>query len=274
MAARGVTVLVFDSGMGGLTVASAVRRRMGGARIFYAADTAAFPYGAWEEAQLVERICHVIGRLTAELRPDVVVIACNTASTLALEHLRERFHVPFVGTVPAIKPAAETTGSGIIGVLATEGTVSREYTRALIDTFAFHCEVLLHGSAALAELAERKMRGEAVPPDAVRQEIAPVFVKRGDRRTDVVVLGCTHYPLLLDEMRQQAPWPCTFVDPADAIARRALAVAGDVPPVRLEGMVEGDAFVTDAEGLDSAEVFTTFGFNHIRLVEMPVASGV
>ena len=178
MAGGRASVLVFDSGMGGLTVASAVMRELPDAQVNYAADMAAFPYGAWKEPQLAERICAVTRRLIDEVQPDVVVIACNTASTVALVPLRDRFALPFVGTVPAIKPAAGRTGSGVIGVLATEGTVSREYTRALIDTYAFHCEVVLHGSAGLATLAERKMRGEAVSLGKVREEIAPVFVER------------------------------------------------------------------------------------------------
>ncbi len=273
MGAKGSTILVFDSGMGGLTVAGAVRRCMPEARICYAADTAAFPYGAWDEPRLIERICAVTGRLIDEATPDAVIIACNTASTVALDQLRSRFNVPFVGTVPAIKPAAEQTGSGVIGVLATEGTVSREYTRALVDTFAFHCEVVLHGSAGLAALAEQKMRGEQVSVTAVGDEIAPVFVDRGGQRTDVVVLGCTHYPLLLDEMRAAAPWPCRFIDPADAIARRVLDVTSRAAASgRAAG--GGIAYVTGGNGLKNADVFTSFGFENTELVDLPVAAGV
>src|SRR5215510_1515846 len=115
-------ILFFDSGMGGLTVASAVRSAEPDATLIYAADNAAFPYGAWDEPELVRRIVVVVGKLIAATRPDLVVIACNTASTLALSSLREHYEVPFVGTVPAIKPAAEQTKSGMIGVLATPGT--------------------------------------------------------------------------------------------------------------------------------------------------------
>ena len=273
MAAADSSVLIFDSGMGGLTVANAIMRRLPDAMITYAADTAAFPYGAWDEPHLVQRTCSVVDRLIAELQPDVMVIACNTASTLALAPLRDRFKVPFVGTVPAIKPAAGKTDSRIIGVLATEGTVSREYTRALIDTFAFHCEVVLHGSARLAELAEQKMRGEHVAVAAVREECAPVFVERDGKRTDVVVLGCTHYPLLLDELHQAAPWPCSFIDPADAIARRV----EDVLPGcsrNASGTAGRVAYVTDKEGLESTSVFASFGFGDTKLIDLPVATDV
>ena len=158
----GPRVLLFDSGMGGLTVARAVRAQLPAAHLVYAADNAAFPYGAWKEDRLARRIVHVIGGLIERVEPDIVVIACNTASTVALAQLREAYKVPFVGTVPAIKPAAAQTRSGIIGVLATPGTVSREYTHALIHTYAFHCKVFLHGARRLAEMAEQKLKGKPV----------------------------------------------------------------------------------------------------------------
>ena len=222
-------VLLFDSGMGGLTVARSVRHELPFAHLVYAADNAAFPYGAWEERALVERILFVMDRLIGMVEPDIVVIACNTASTIALTQLRERFGVPFVGTVPAIKPAAAQTKTGIVGVLATPGTVRREYTHALINDFAAHARVVLHGAPKLAEMAERKLKGVAVDLDELKAEIAPVFVEDGGhRRTDVVVLGCTHYPLLADEMAKVEPWVVRYIDPAPAIARRVADVLKDV----------------------------------------------
>lgn len=269
----GHRILVFDSGMGGLSVASAVRQRLPDAELFYAADTAAFPYGAWDEARLIERICAVIGALIAEVSPQTVVIACNTASTLALAALRKRFQVPFVGTVPAIKPAAAQTRSGVIGVLATPGTVSREYTRALVDAYASDCEVVLHGCAGLAQLAEQKLYGNPVALEAVEAEVRPVFVERGDKRTDVVVLGCTHYPLLLEEMREAAPWTCTFIDPADAIARRAMDVLAAVPPAS-SGAPGNIALVSSSGGLNGAAAYSTFGFDATQVIDLPVARDV
>ncbi|MEM7427630.1 MAG: glutamate racemase [Pseudomonadota bacterium] len=190
-------ILVFDSGVGGLSVARAVLRRLPDANVAYAADNEGFPYGDWSEGELNDRICRVIGGLIEECRPSLAVIACNTASTVALERLRRTYGIPFVGTVPAIKPASETSVSGIIGVLATPGTVNRAYTRALIDTFASHREVVLHGCKRLADMAERVLRGEALERAELAAEIAPVFKTGSDgRRTDTVVLGCTHYPLI------------------------------------------------------------------------------
>jgi len=219
-------ILVFDSGLGGLSVVKALRETAPDTQLAYAADNAAFPYGDWQEDTLVKRMTQVMGRLIEQMQPDVVVIACNTASTIGLEAMREEFDVPFVGTVPAIKPAANLTKTGHISVLATPGTVNREYTKALIDTFAFHCQVKLHGAVRLAQMAEDKLAGKGVDLEALRTEVAPVFVEDEKGRTDVVVLGCTHYPLLLDELKEVTPWPVSFIDPAPAIARQVLRVVG------------------------------------------------
>ena len=166
-------ILLFDSGMGGLTVARAVRTQLPHAHLVYAADNAGFPYGAWKEDALVRRITDVAGAFIDRADPHIVVIACNTASTIALAQLRAAYKLPFVGTVPAIKPAAAQTKSGIIGVLATPGTVSREYTHALIHTYAYHCKVFLHGAKRLAEMAEQKLKGHGVDLDELRDEIEP-----------------------------------------------------------------------------------------------------
>lgn len=258
-------ILIFDSGLGGLTVARAVVAHMPDAVLDYAADTAAFPIGGWAERELDERIGAVVGELIDRTRPRAVVIACNTASTVALTSLRARFDIPFVGTVPAIKPAALGTKSGVIGVLATEGTIARDYTRALIETFAFQHDVVLHGASGLAELAERKMRGEAVPDEDVRREIEPAFVERSGARTDAVVLGCTHYPLLLEEFARVAPWPVTFIDPSDAIARRVKDVVRDAGPAG-----QGRAWITSKDGLRHCAVFERFGFSETRLFDLPL----
>jgi glutamate racemase len=217
-------VLVFDSGIGGLSVLRAIRERLPRHRIVYMADDAAFPYGDWEEGALRDHIVALMGRLIAEHRPAAVVVACNTASTLVLPPLRARFDVPFVGTVPAIKPAAEQTKSGVVAVLATPGTMKRDYTRELIRSFAQSCHVRLVGAPALARLAEAHMRGEASEREAIADQIAPCFVEIEGKRTDIVVLACTHYPFLIDVFTRVAPWPVTWLDPAPAIARRLVAV--------------------------------------------------
>lgn len=219
-------LLIFDSGIGGLTVAREVRRLMPASELIYVADDAAFPYGAWEEAALVDHVVDLVGSLIVRHRPDAVVIACNTASTLVLPPLRAAHALPFVGTVPAIKPAAERTKSGLISVLATAGTIRRDYTRSLIAQFAGHCDVRLVGSDHLAGMAEAEMRGAAVDDGALLAEIAPAFAEVDGVRTDVVVLACTHYPFILPHFGRLAPWPVEWIDPAPAIARRTADVIG------------------------------------------------
>jgi glutamate racemase len=230
-AARAPRALVFDSGLGGLSVLAEIRRLRPDVEIVYAADDAAFPYGRLSEAALVDRVETVMARLIGQAEPDIVVIACSTASTLALPPLRAAYpRLPFVGTVPAIKPAAAASRSGLISVLATRGTVARDYTHALVRDHAAACEVTLVGSSILAVIAERAMRGEAVEDSEIALEIAPCFVEREDRRTDHVVLACTHFPLILDRLERLSPWPVGFVDPAPAIARRLDALIGAARP--------------------------------------------
>jgi glutamate racemase len=247
-------ILVFDSGLGGLTVLEQVRRARPDAAYVYAADDAAFPYGALSEERLVARVIAVMERLLARHAPDLVVIACNTASTLVLPALRQRFVTPFVGVVPPIKPAAALTRTRLVSLLATPGTVARSYTHDLVRSFAAHCAVTLVGSKNLAGYAEAEMAGEPVADAAILAEIEPCFVEGADgRRTDVVCLSCTHYPLLLPRFERLAPWPVTWIDPAPAIARRVIQLVGempsqapDAPPAR--AVFTGGAGLTPALG--------------------------
>jgi glutamate racemase len=267
-------ILLFDSGMGGLTVATAVRAQLPGDEFYYAADNAAFPYGAWKEPELIQRIVHVVGKLIEAVDPHVVVIACNTASTIAMIDLRRSFALPFVGTVPAIKPAGAMTKSNIIGVLATPGTVTREYTQSLVHTYAFHCDVTLHGAPKLAQMAEGKLKGHPPSADELRAEILPAFRARGGKRTDVVVLGCTHYPLLLDEIRAVAPWEVSYLDPAPAIARRVDDVLTDgvMKPRQAIETEPNTVLLTSPRGAESESLaaYASLGFPRYRIVDLPV----
>jgi glutamate racemase len=221
------TILVFDSGLGGLTVFREIAKTHSAARFIYVVDDAFFPYGRKSEPELTARVVAVAADLIREHAPDLMVIACNTASTVALPDLRRRFAIPFVGTVPAIKPACLSSKSKLVSVLGTEVTVSREYTKALIRDFAQGCDVTLVGSAKLAIVAEAAFRGEPAEDAILAKEIAPCFITDRARKTDTVVLACTHYPLLLDRLQRLAPWPVDWIDPAPAIARR---VAEFIPP--------------------------------------------
>jgi len=223
------TILVFDSGLGGFTVYREVAAARPGADFVYVADDAAFPYGSMDEPALIARVSALIGELIATEQPDLIVIACNTASTIVLPELRKKFSLPFVGTVPAIKPACANSVTRRVSVLGTEATIAREYTRALIRDYAGDCRVNLVGSKLLAAYAEAELAGEPVSDGALYAEIAACF-EDDDRRTDTVVLACTHYPLLIDRLRQLAPWPVAFLDPAPAIARRIGDLLGPAPP--------------------------------------------
>jgi glutamate racemase len=228
------TILVFDSGLGGLTVYREIAAARPNADFIYVADDAAFPYGAMAELALVSRVVALIGELIAAHRPGLVVIACNTASTIVLPDLRRQFSLPFVGTVPAIKPACSNSITKRISVLGTEATVAREYTRALIRDYAQGCQVTLVGAKQLAAYAEAELAGAPVSDAALEAELAPCFRDDG-ARTDTVVLACTHYPLLIDRLRRLAPWPVNFLDPAPAIARRVDDLLGPAPSASQAG---------------------------------------
>jgi glutamate racemase len=252
------TILVFDSGLGGLTVFREVVKARPDARYVYVADDAFFPYSSHGEAELVDRVVALMGDLIEQERPDLIVIACNTASTLVLPHLRARFSVPFVGTVPAIKPACAASVSKRVSVLGTEATVSREYTRALIRDFANGSDVTLVGSARLAGYAEAELNGTPMDDSAIRREIEACFVDESGRRTDMIVLACTHYPLLLERFNRLAPWPVSFLDPAPAIARRVTDLIG--PKASLEAPAPAKIAFTSGRAPSPALAAALFGF--------------
>jgi glutamate racemase len=253
-------ILVFDSGLGGLTVHAELAAAVSAAQFIYVADDAAFPYGRLSPGACCARVVDVIGQAIDRFRPDIAVIACNTASTVALPALRAAFSTPFVGTVPAVKPAAALSQTRMISILGTPGTVAREYTHDLIIQHAADCRVTLVGAPNLARLAEAHLRGEAVADAEVLAEIAPCFKEKDGARTDAVALACTHYPLLLDIYRRIAPWEVAYIDPAPAIARRVLALLAGIPGSqemrkRIKGFADG--FRSDPEAAESMAFFTS-----------------
>jgi glutamate racemase len=213
-------VLVFDSGLGGLTVAREIRALIPQAELTYYADNAFFPYGTKSEQALLQRVLDEVLYLERSYRPAVIVIACNTASTLALPQLRARTRTPIVGVVPAVKPAAESSSSRVIGLLATPGTVLRQYTSELIAQFAGHCQVVSVGSAELVELAEAKMRGSAPDHGRIETILAPFHQHPQGAEIDTMVLACTHFPLLAAELQAGFGRPIRWLDSGQAIARR------------------------------------------------------
>lgn len=214
-------LLFFDSGVGGLSVLGPTRALLPTAPIVYAADSAGFPYGLKSESEIAARVPALLGRLVERFKPRLVVIACNTASTIALDVVRAALDVPVVGTVPAIKPAAELSRTRVIGVLGTEATVRQPYVDDLARRFAADCTVLRHGSAVLVALAEAKLAGESVSLDAVRKAVMPLIEQPGGERMDVMVLACTHFPLLAEELKANFP-NIALVDGGAGIARRVL----------------------------------------------------
>ena len=219
-------ILVFDSGIGGLGVVAQLRALAPGVALTYLADNGFFPYGEKPDDILLARILDVVGRAIAHLRPQALVVACNTASTIALPALREAFSLPIIGCVPPIKPAAAASTSKTIGVLATASTVRRPYLSNLIARFAPACTVLSLGTPSLAELAERKFRGASVD---VAPAIAPLFTQPGGEAIDAIALGCTHYSFLLPEFAALYPGISWF-DPALPVARQTLSRLAPLPP--------------------------------------------
>jgi glutamate racemase len=221
-------LLFFDSGVGGLSVLEPTRALLPNAPIVYAADSAGFPYGKRTEAEIASRVPALLGRLVERFHPRLAVIACNTASTIALDHVRAALDLPVVGTVPAIKPAAEISRSRVIGVLGTEATVRQPYVDDLAAKFASDCTLIRHGSPELVELAEAKLAGEEIRVEDVRAAAQPMFDAASGDRIDTVVLACTHFPLLEDELRTAFP-KVTYVDGGPGIARRIAHLTAGQP---------------------------------------------
>jgi glutamate racemase len=220
-------ILVFDSGVGGLSVAAEIAALLPEAPLLYVCDNAYFPYGTKPEAALVDRVAGVVEATVSRHAPRLVVIACNTASTVALPRLRAGVAAPIVGVVPAIKPAAAASRNRVIGLLGTPGTVRRRYTQELIDRFAGDCTLIRIGSAELVEMAEAKLRGAAVDQAALAAILAGFFAPEQGAMADTVVLACTHFPLLRDELAAVAPAGTAFVDSGAAVAQRVRAI---LPP--------------------------------------------
>lgn len=253
------TVLVFDSGVGGLSVYDEVRQLLPDLHYLYAFDNAGFPYGEKSETFIVDRVVAIVEAITRSYPLSLVIIACNTASTVSLPALRERFAFPVVGVVPAIKPAARLTRNGVVGLLATRATVRRPYTHELVLQFAGSCKIEMLGSAELVELAEAKLHGEDVALDEVRRIVQPWL--RMAEPPDTVVLGCTHFPLLREELQQVLPEGTRLIDSGAAIARRtAWLLEHEAPEVH--SSQQSVAFCTelDGEAVQLSPVLRRYGF--------------
>lgn len=266
-------ILVFDSGVGGLSILQAITSRVPGCERFYLSDNAAFPYGTKTEAELIARVSEVMDAAIAHIQPDLLVIACNTASTLTLPVIRSRFSLPVVGVVPAIKPAAQFSRSRVIGLLATPATVVRPYTQQLITDYAAKCTVISVGSSDLVWLAEQKLRGESVSDNAIRTVLEPFYQHPAIARMDTLVLACTHFPLVAEEISRQLPANVTLIDSGEAIARRVQSLLPQLSPDASTATPEHRAFFTKA----TAEVeqlrpaLARLGLPQTAILDIPLA---
>ncbi len=242
-------LLIFDSGVGGLSVLGEIRKLLPKAPLVYAADRAGYPYGTRRPAEIEARVPALLGRLAERYDPQLIVIACNTASTIALDAVRSALDLPVVGTVPAIKPAAALSKSRVIGVLGTEATVVQPYVDGLAREFAADCTLIRHGSAELVDLAEAKLRGEETGGEAYALIMGELLGQPEGGRMDVVVLACTHFPLVEAELAAAAPGPLTFIDGKEGIARRTAWLTRDAvwPQEPPEGIAAFTGPAADAE---------------------------
>ncbi len=259
-------ILIFDSGVGGLSVAHALRQHYPSAALCYACDNAWLPYGLRDDTTLAERIITVCQAAVTACQASVLVVACNTASTLALEGLRQALSIPVIGTVPAIKPAAQLSATRHIGLLATTATVNRPYTQGLIDSFASDCRVTKIAADALVTEAEAWLAGVPLDMSRVQQALTPLWqATKAHPALDTVVLGCTHFPLLQPQLVTLAPVPITWVDSGDAIARRV----GQVATTLVSSAHDGRCYTT-APATALTDGFARYGFQPPRLLALPV----
>ncbi len=258
-------LLLFDSGLGGLTVLEEVRRQLPQAPVIYAADNGGLPYGTKTEAEVAARVCGLLGRMSERFRPRLICIACNTASTIALGMVRDVLAVPVVGTVPAIKPAAEQTRSGVIGLLGTAATIRQPYVDRLEAEFAVGKVLLRHGAGELVGAAEAKLRGLLVDARVISRAVAGLRDQPRGAEIDTVVLACTHFPLLAEELGQAFGPGVALIHGAAGIARRIVHLTAGQPFRRLQPDL---ALFTRADaGLDLARpALQRYGLERVEVL--------
>lgn len=259
-------IAIFDSGVGGLSIYKEIKKQLPNSQYIFVSDNQAFPYGTKPEDELKQRVLEVVDRIVDQFSPDLLVIACNTASTVVLPLLREKFTIPIVGVVPAIKPAAELTKSNVIGLLATPATIERQYTDQLISDFAPDCDVIKVGSSRLVQIAEDKLYGRTVDQQQIKEEIQPIL-NAGD--IDVVILACTHFPLLNKEIQAlfNVNDSVSLIDSGKGIANRVIQLLSNEETV--ENQSKGSiAVFTEMNGLTSEikSQLDYYGFNEILLL--------
>ena len=259
-------LLVFDSGVGGMSVVREIRRHLPAVNIDYLADNAWFPYGLIDDGLLIERVTQLISTYCDRHPIDLVVVACNTASTIALDRLRATLPIPVVGVVPAIKPAAAISETKVIGLLATPGTIKRPYTENLIAEFAADCRVIRIGSSELVHWVEQKYRGLSAHSADIAQLLSPLREHEYWPTVDTVVLACTHFPLALDELRLAAPEVKHWIDSGDAIARRVKSLLSSIEQ-KIQRPATNRCLFTHAASINKniAARLNPFGYTNVEL---------
>lgn len=262
-------ILVFDSGVGGLSIIAEIQQKLPNAHLIYTSDNAFFPYGTKGEAELIARVDTVLRNVITSHPVDMIVIACNTASTVALPHIRSHFKVPVVGVVPAIKPAAASSASHVIGLLATPATIARPYTHALIQEHAPNTTVISVGSSELVHLAEHKLRGGEIAPAQIAHILQPFFVHPQSLELDVLVLACTHFPLLRNDIAAHFPPQVQLIDSGEAIARRVSSLLQPTNAATPNANNHLAIFTKASPSIDALHSsLATFGINRINIIHI------
>ncbi len=260
-------ILVFDSGVGGLSIFQEIQKKLPFARLTYASDNAFFPYGTKGETELIQRVDTVLRKIVRSHPVDIIVVACNTASTLTLPHIRLNFQQHIVGVVPAIKPAAARSKSQVIGLLATPATVARPYTHALIREHAPNAQIISVGSSELVQLAEHKLRGGDVKPEQLTAILQPFFLHPRIAEMDTLILACTHFPLLRNELTAQFLPQVELIDSGEAIARRVASLVGSHHFIE-QAPEHWAIFTKKSPTLNTlSPQLAQFGINHINIIE-------
>ena len=260
-------LLIFDSGVGGLSIFQEVIKQSNNVNCYYLSDNAYFPYGELAETLLISRLTSLLSAFVEKYPVDMIIIACNSASTVALQALRNQFPIPVVGVVPAIKPASMITENNVIGLVATPATINRDYTKKLVTEFAADKTVLNIGSTILVKLAEQKLQGQVVDSQCIETVFAPWLNLA--IQPDTLVLGCTHFPLLKSEINHCFDGRIKLVDSGAAIAKRVALLLKTEILLKNES-VQYNAFYTlqDEKQLSLENAFLNIGFQSFSLFKI------
>lgn len=258
-------ILLYDSGIGGLTIYDEVRKAVPNAHYLYCFDNALFPYSEKSEAELIEQAVKIVQKIAEKQPLDLVVVACNTASTVVLPALRAKFPFPIVGTVPAIKPAAAISKTKTIGLLATVGTIKRPYVEDLIQKYAADCLVEKIGQTKIVELAEEKLLNGRVDLNALADCVA---IWQNHPTLDTVILGCTHFPFLKEELKQILPKVDFFVDSGEAIGKRVKSLITEKTDFNEIKKEKNQAFCTKFTGdfTEREKILQQWGFDSLEVI--------